>query len=94
VAVNVTDIFGEKFIATNYGFIDTSPILGSYLLATVMVDVFYQVNGVNSNGEASCLGQQCFRGPFLINGSLCLIASLLCYFAHWQTDRRSQYADL
>lgn len=43
VAVNVADIFGTKYVATNFGAMDSSPILGSYCFSTIIVAIFYKV---------------------------------------------------
>jgi hypothetical protein len=86
MAVNVADIFGEKYIATNFGLIDTSPILGSYVFATFSIALFYQDN-TTVNGEASCLGPSCFRTSFLLNATSTAIAALMVYFLHVKTPR-------
>jgi hypothetical protein len=31
LAVNVADIFGPRYIATNFGAVDSAPIFGSYI---------------------------------------------------------------
>jgi hypothetical protein len=87
-AINVADIFGEKFIATNFGFVDTSPIFGSYLYATIIVALFYNNNAtVTSSGESTCYGADCFRYPFLINAGSCLFGSIICLVLHLTTPR-------
>lgn len=86
-AINVADIYGEKYIATNFGFVDTSPIIGSYIFATFSIDLFYTENTTLDDGEEVCIGSSCFRYCFILNSLACLIASLLIYFMHTKTPR-------
>lgn len=86
-AVNVADIFGEKYIATNFGFVDTSPILGSYIFATFSIDLLYHTNAVTDDGEDVCLGSGCFRYSFILNSLCCLAAALALYKMHTKTPR-------
>lgn len=41
-------------------FTDTSPIIGSYFLATFIAELFYTENGTNDSGESICL-VKCIR---------------------------------
>lgn len=87
-AINVADIFGEKFIATNFGFVDTSPIIGSYVYATMLVTIFYYNNATIDSTEPTCLGADCFRYPFLINAVSCILGGSLVLFLHYKTPRQ------
>lgn len=78
-AVTVADIFGGKYIATNFGLIDSAPIIGSYVFVSGVVAIFYSENTVDDQGELSCVGINCFRYSFLINSISCLIATALIY---------------
>eukprot|EP01035_Chromulina_nebulosa_P026299 gene26299-34405_t len=54
IAVNIADIFGSKYIATNFGAIDSAPIFGSYIYATFLVSIFYQPNVFDDEGTSTC----------------------------------------
>lgn len=87
-AINVADIFGEKYIATNFGFVDASPIFGSYLYATFLVSMFYNQNAtIASSGESTCFGPDCFRSAFLLNAASCVVGASICYYLHRHTPR-------
>eukprot|EP01034_Spumella_vulgaris_P022069 gene22069-28164_t len=86
MAVNVADIFGEKYIATNFGLIDTSPIFGSYVFATFSIALFYHEN-TTVDGEDTCVGASCFRTCFLINAGATAVAALAIYVLHARTPR-------
>lgn len=87
-AINVADIFGEKYIATNFGLVDSSPIIGSYLYATVLVTLFYENNAtVDSTGEETCSGADCFRTAFIINSVSCMVGAMICLCLHLFTPR-------
>ena len=92
-AISVVDLFGERYVATNYGFVDTAPIFGSYLFATFAVDIFYDQTK-NDDGGSDCYGASCFRGAFLLNVVCCAFASYGLYRVHLdreRTDIRGQY---
>ncbi len=86
-AVNVADVFGAKYIATNFGLVDTSPILGSYVFATFSIALFYRDNTVLSSGESTCLGASCFRQSFMLNSLACLAAAFALLVMHLNTPR-------
>jgi MFS family permease len=87
-AINVADIFGEKYIATNFGFVDAAPIFGSYIYATWLVTLFYTTNSTTSSGdEETCSGADCFRYPFLINAASCLVGFGLVWNLNRHTPR-------
>jgi hypothetical protein len=85
LAVNVADIFGTKFVATNFGAIDSAPIFGSYIFVTGIVALFYETNGVNSDGDLTCIGAGCFRIPFAINACCCFIVAFVITTMHVYT---------
>lgn len=92
IAVNVADIFGTKFVATNFGAMDSAPILGTYFFATFIVSLFYKDNyfTIESGDDASdddfvvgtCVGVQCFRMSFVVNAIFCGVSAGLCYLCH------------
>ena len=49
-----------SFFWLSITFTDTSPIIGSYFLATFIADLFYTENGTNDSGESICL-VKCIR---------------------------------
>jgi len=77
----VADIFGHLHVATNFGLIDTAPVLGSAFFATLVVSAFYRENDtaqVGSETVAVCLGADCYRSAFVINACACCAAAVLC----------------
>ena len=78
-AVIMADIFGSRFIATNFGLIDSAPIIGSYIFVSAIVALFYSDNTVDDQGGLSCVGVGCFRYSFLTNALSCLIATALIF---------------
>ena len=77
VAVNVTDIFGPDHVATNFGFVDTSPILGSFVFASLVVNGFYSYNAVDDEGRMICLGKGCFEVAFILSAVACAVAAVV-----------------
>jgi sugar phosphate permease len=90
MAVNVADIFGSRYIATNFGLVDTAPIFGSYIFATWVVTAFYEDNVEGDDGSLSCEGVLCFRTAFLVNMLCCLFASALCTYLSCVTPRNKE----
>lgn len=80
VAVIVADLFGSKYIATNFGFVDTSPIVGSFIFATLVVNGSYEYNTVDEQGVQSCVGVGCFQMAFAVNATVCAAAAMLSMF--------------
>ena len=78
-AVTMADIFGSRYIATNFGLIDSAPIIGSYIFVSAVVALFYNDNTVDDQGGLSCVGVGCFRFSFLTNALSCLIATALIF---------------
>jgi MFS family permease len=85
MAVNIADIFGSKYVATNFGAVDSAPIFGSYLFVTAIVAIFYKTNYVDDEGNEICLGASCFRIPFIINACCCFGVALLIAYMHIKT---------
>ena len=85
LAINVADIFGPKYVSTNFGAVDSAPIFGSYLYVTGIVTLFYRANSTDENGIKSCIGGQCFRIPFIINALSCFIVAIILVFMHSKT---------
>ena len=83
IAVNVTDIFGQQYVATNFGFVDSAPILGSYVFATLVVNAFYRDNDISPYDDLPiCTGAVCFQYAFYFNAINCFAACFLCYYIH------------
>jgi MFS family permease len=83
IAVNVTDIFGQQYVATNFGFVDSAPILGSYVFATLVVNAFYRDNDISPYDDLPiCTGAVCFQYAFYFNAIHCFVACFLCYYIH------------
>lgn len=77
VAVNIADLFGSRHVATNFGAMDSAPIIGSYLFATLSVALFY-----NPSSSETCVGTACYRVPFIVNTVFNLVAGALCWTLH------------
>eukprot|EP01038_Epipyxis_sp_PR26KG_P010379 gene10379-13942_t len=90
--INVADIFGDKYVATNYGAVDTAPIFSSYIFSTGLVALFYkdniEISNDNDTISSSCVGRMCFFYPFIINFLCCMIASFGCYILHIHTPMK------
>lgn len=82
LAVNVADIFGPKFVSTNFGAVDSAPIIGSYCFVTGVVAVFYRTNTTEEDGTRTCIGSDCFRKPFIINSFCCFTVALVLLSLH------------
>jgi MFS family permease len=82
LAVNVADIFGPKFVSTNFGAVDSAPIFGSYCFVTGVVAVFYRTNATEEDGTRTCIGSDCFRKPFIINSFCCFTVALVLLSLH------------
>jgi hypothetical protein len=94
VAAVTSDIFGSKFIGSNYGFIDLAPALGSYLFSTALIALFYVPSPSSSSGTSGetsgqgtgmCYGSSCFRTPFLITAVSCLLSAVVALGMHSYT---------
>lgn len=89
VAINTADIFGPRYVATNFGAVDSAPIFGSYLFVTAVVALFYHTNTVDEvTGTESCVGAECFRGAFTINACCCFLVSVLLAYMNYHTPMR------
>lgn len=86
MAVNVADIFGSRYVATNFGMIDSAPIFGSYFFVTFIVAEFYYTNTVDDGGGDSCVGASCFRKPFLVNSCFCVAATIISFMVDYYTQ--------
>ena len=86
VAINVADIFGPRYVATNFGAVDSAPIFGSYLFVTGVVAMTFHTNTIDEvTGTASCIGEQCFRKAFTVNAICCFCIAFLIAFMHIYT---------
>ena len=90
LAVNVADIFGPRFVATNFGAVDSAPIFGSYIFVTGIVALFYRTNTSYGNGVETCVGSDCFRIPFVVNSSCCFLVAILLLFMHTHTPMHNR----
>lgn len=80
ISVNVTDIFGPDYVATNLGFIETSRILGSFIFASLVENGFYSDNTINNEGNLICQGRNCFEMAFIISSIACSIAAVIAIY--------------
>jgi MFS family permease len=85
VALNVVEVFGEKYVPTNFGAVDSAPIIGSYIFVTWVVSAFFQANTVDDQGGSSCVGADCFRTAFLVNSACCAGISVMVWTMHMVT---------
>ena len=94
MAINVADIFGSLHIATNFGAIDSAPILGTVIFAAGIVYIFYKDDASDDDAaENACYVHNCFRIPFLINSVACLCVFGLCMLVHSRTKQRKREED-
>ena len=83
MAINIADIFGGLHIATIFGLIDSAAISGTVVFAAGIVYLFYkESDGDDDYASNECFNTNCFRVPFIINASCCLIMFGLCLFVN------------
>jgi hypothetical protein len=83
IAATTADLFGSKYVGSNYGFIDLAPAIGSYVFATGLVAVFYPSDGhPTESADKVCRGAHCFQGAFLVASLSCLLASVFGAYMH------------
>lgn len=79
IAATTSDIFGSKYIGSNYGFIDLAPAVGSYVFSTALIALYYPSEG------GVCYGAECFQKPFYITSSFCVLSSALAIWMNHHT---------
>lgn len=91
VAAVTSDIFGSKYIGSNYGFIDLAPAVGSYVFSTGLIALFYpspapagDTTG-GGTGTGTCYGSSCFQTPFQITAACCLLSAVVSLWMHSHT---------
>ena len=84
MAINIADIFGGLHIATIFGLIDSAAISGTVIFAAGIVYLFYKESGDGDDDYAlnECFNTNCFRVPFIINATCCLLMFGLCLFVN------------
>jgi hypothetical protein len=90
ISAIVGDLFGAKFIGSNYGFIDLSPTIGSYVFATGLIALFYPSNEDDDYDDddeehASCEGARCLQNAFFVTTAACVVASVAGFALHAKT---------
>jgi hypothetical protein len=84
MAAAAADIFGAKYVGSNYGYIDLAPALGSYIFSAGTVALFYpsphDKRGLHTNME--CVGAHCFRYAFWVTCCCCLLCAGLASYMH------------
>lgn len=87
MAAVTADIFGAKYVGSNYGYIDLAPAVGSYIFSVGMVALFYPSShdkmGVQFTEE--CVGAHCFRYAFWVTCCCCVLCAGLAHIMHMQT---------
>lgn len=72
--------FGVKELATIIGIIHTGKAIGSLVIGSFIFTIFYQRKEAENGGvkilenEGYCVGENCYRGGYIINAVLLLIA--------------------
>jgi hypothetical protein len=94
-AAVTADIFGSKFIGSNYGFIDLAPAVGSYVFSTALIALFYRPSEPEDSSPSSstpspsssstCYGETCFRTSFRITTLCCLLSAGLALWTNHHT---------
>ena len=97
IAALSADVFGSKYVGSNYGFIDLAPTLGSYIFSAGLIALFYEDTPIGNDGATNeegnddddmCRGSTCFGGAFYVTSSACLFAACFSYFLHWTTPMK------
>lgn len=89
MAVNIADIFGSSYIATNFGAIDSAAMVGTLVFAAGIVNVYYEESdGDDDYATSACYETNCFRVPFIINSVCCLAAFCICLLVARSTKWR------
>ena len=82
------DLFGAKYVGSNYGFVDLSPTIGSYVFATGLIALFYpEDNDSNDDDDddSSCKGAHCLQDAFFVTTVACVIAAFMGFFLDAKT---------
>ncbi|CAL5227480.1 g10457 [Coccomyxa viridis] len=69
-----SEIFGLKYLATNYSLLQLGPALCSYVQATFLAGTLYEKARQRHGDHTTCKGTDCFQLVFLINGGLAIVA--------------------
>jgi hypothetical protein len=93
------ELFGERHAGTIYGFIGTSPALGSFLLNTLLAGRVYDAHvrfspppppGAPPSAAPRCVGHQCFALTFQVCAAVCTAGAACAYVLLLRT--RHMYA--
>jgi hypothetical protein len=75
-----------------YTFLASAPAISSYLMATKLTGVLYDIEQekqcVDATGKCQCLGKECFSKAFFILGFLALVAALLSSILRYLVKRK------
>mmetsp|Transcript_29175 Transcript_29175/g.49063 ORF Transcript_29175/g.49063 Transcript_29175/m.49063 type:complete len:184 (-) Transcript_29175:25-576(-) len=93
IAAIVADLWGTQYVASNYGFLDLSPIMGSYIFSTGLIAGFYPKDSGDDDGnddgdDYTCVGVHCFQHIFFITSACGVFATIVCYVLHVFTPMR------
>lgn len=93
ISAITADIYGSKYIGSNYGFIDLAPAAGSYIFSVGLVALFYPETSGDDDDDV-CTGARCFRYAFYITTIACAAASAMAYFVHIKTPIANKYVSV
>ena len=95
-AAITSDVYGSKYVGSNYGFVDLAPTIGSYIFSVGLVAIYYPKDQHSEDYDGSseevdhsdnemCKGAVCFQGACLVACGACVAATFLCLLLHVTT---------
>ncbi|KAL6204312.1 hypothetical protein ACLB2K_021580 [Fragaria x ananassa] len=84
IAVSITtELFGTKKFSINHNVVVANISIGSFLFGYSSA-LLYRKEG---NDDGSCLGMACYKGTFIIWGSLCTLGTVLALMLYARTRK-------
>ncbi|KAL4189927.1 hypothetical protein AMTRI_Chr08g209490 [Amborella trichopoda] len=84
ISVSTTsDLFGQKNFGLNHNIVVANIPIGSFLFGYLSA-IFYDRK---AHVSGRCMGADCFRGTFIIWGSVCSLGTILSFFLYLRTRK-------
>ena len=72
----ISDIYGDKCLATIYNFLNFAPLLGSFLVGSKLPAAIYDAQAAAQGHPRYCYGTRCFRAAFLVSAGSLAVATI------------------